>query len=512
MSNSNFGPAQLVFKQSGSGVTGVFGSPIPGGSVPYEGTVRGSVAGAVFTGTLTLTMGSWGYEKLEFPISLTLNPNRFMFDGLGGKNRDGIELRWSGYRDPATLTTPAAPAPRELGWELPDRFGLLDDRGMIRYSKAKADQRSWPVIFTVPGCDQTKLGTLAWQVDGKTATGSKAMTGRKCTVSVDVGTLGRHEVTAKLPDNGQEYKASVVARDYLIVGLGDSVASGEGNPDVRKQAGGPLWQDPRCDRSAESFEAKAALAVEQSSRRTSVSFVHLACSGAAIGKGVSGPYWGISPGDADLPLASQTGKLRSLTAGREIDALLISIGANDLGFGDVLAFCVTWEFCQNRKIEGGKTLRQVIKERLAGLPALYDTMAARLSPLVAANRVYINLYPDELRDADGAYCDDVIRYGKGLRAIRADETKWMVEDFLTPLNATIQAAAGRHGWNVIAGAPELFRQHGYCAGSKAWVVTYEQSFATQGDANGTMHPNGAGHDVMGRLAATLLLRDLAARG
>ena len=336
MSNSNFGPAQLVFKQSGSGVTGVFGSPIPGGSVPYEGTVRGSVAGAVFTGTLTLTMGSWGYEKLEFPISLTLNPNRFMFDGAGGKNRDGIELRWSGYRDPATLTTPAAPAPRELGWEMPDRFGLLDQRGMIRYSKAKADQRSWPVIFTVPGCDPAKLGALSWQVDGKAAAGSKAVAGRKCAVSVDVGTLGRHEVTAKLPDDGQEYKASVVARDYVIVGLGDSVASGEGNPDVRKQAGGPLWQDPRCDRSAESFQAKAALAVEQSSRRTSVSFVHLACSGAAIGKGVSGPYWGISPGDADLPLASQTGRLRSLTAGREIDALLISIGANDLGFGDVL--------------------------------------------------------------------------------------------------------------------------------------------------------------------------------
>ena len=170
------------------------------------------------------------------------------------------------------------------------------------------------------------------------------------------------------------------------------------------------------------------------------------------------------------------------------------------------------ENCQNRHYQAtGKFLSQVIRAKLAGLPALYAELAARLEPLVAANRVYINLYPDELRDGAGAFCDDIINY-HGVRAIRANEAKWMFEDFMTPLNATIVVAAAAHGWNVIAGAPQLFRTHGYCAGAGGWVVTYDQSSATQGNTNGTMHPNPAGHAVMGALAAKLLVRDLFGRG
>ena len=415
-------------------------------------------------------------------------------------------------KPPATTTTKKAPADRAMSWAMPDRLGLLDGRGMVRYSRAKPDQKTWPVDFTLPGCEAGKLGSLTWLVDGRSAASAKTLSAKGCKVAVDVGTLGKHHVAARAPGAGQGYAADVVARDFLILGLGDSVASGEGNPDVTKQAGGPLWQEPRCDRSAGSFEARAALAVEQHDSKTSVSFLHLACSGAAIRTGVIGAYWGITPGDANLPLSSQVASVRKQTAGRPVDAAIISIGANDLGFGDVLEFCVFYENCQNRHYKAtGKFLSQVIKAKLAGLPALYAELAGRLEPLVAANRVYINLYPDELRDGKGAFCDDIINY-HGVRAIRANEAKWMFEDFMTPLNAAIVAAARAHGWNVIAGAPELFRTHGYCAGAGGWVVTYDRSSATQGNTNGTMHPNPAGHEAMGELAARLLVRDLFGRG
>jgi len=73
----------------------------------------------------------------------------------------------------------------------------------------------------------------------------------------------------------------VKLEDFLIVGLGDSNASGEGNPDVPGLAR-PLWEDFRCDRSAQSYQARAASAIEKASDHSSVTFVHLACSGASF--------------------------------------------------------------------------------------------------------------------------------------------------------------------------------------------------------------------------------------
>jgi lysophospholipase L1-like esterase len=358
---------------------------------------------------------------------------------------------------------------------------------------------------TVPECDPARLGDYRWTVDGK-VTVARVLSRKACLVEIDVRALGRHRITASAPEGGKASQLDMVARDFLVVGLGDSIASGEGNPDISKADDGPAWQEARCDRSARSFQALAALAVEKRDRKASVSFVHLACSGAAIASGVTASYWGIAPGDANLPLESQIGSLAKAIGKRPIDAAIISIGANDVGFGAVLVFCVKWTHCQDKTYENGKTLRQVVDERLARLPDAYAELAMRLRPFVAADRVYLNQYPDQLRDARGEICDTILE--GSVTGVRADEAGWMYERFFVPLNAAVARAAATHGWNLITGAPAAFRNHGYCAGASSWVRTYDQSFATQGDRNGTMHPNQAGHERMGELAAKLLLRDL----
>ena len=53
------------------------------------------------------------------------------------------------------------------------------------------------------------------------------------------------------------------------------------------------WQDKRCHRSALSGSAQAALRLEQQDPRTSVTFVHLACSGASVVYGLLGRYTGV---------------------------------------------------------------------------------------------------------------------------------------------------------------------------------------------------------------------------
>ncbi len=94
------------------------------------------------------------------------------------------------------------------------------------------------------------------------------------------------------PDERLAYEQPVYIKDYLIISIGDSFASGEGNPDIPRQAssGNPArWQDERCHRSATAGPAQAALEIERNDRHTSVTFLSFACSGATVGRPVYDP-------------------------------------------------------------------------------------------------------------------------------------------------------------------------------------------------------------------------------
>jgi hypothetical protein len=75
-------------------------------------------------------------------------------------------------------------------------------------------------------------------------------------------------------------------RDILLVSIGDSAASGEGDPDITDGNGNALWADSpnagQHDRSGRAAAAKAALAIEQADPHTSVTFVDVTVSGAPI--------------------------------------------------------------------------------------------------------------------------------------------------------------------------------------------------------------------------------------
>jgi hypothetical protein len=75
----------------------------------------------------------------------------------------------------------------------------------------------------------------------------------------------------------------------------------------------PTWQSEQCHRSALAGPARPARAIEQADERTSVTFLHLACSGATINDGLLGSYAGIEPG-ARLPpqvTAARSGHVRA---------------------------------------------------------------------------------------------------------------------------------------------------------------------------------------------------------
>ena len=106
------------------------------------------------------------------------------------------------------------------------------------------------------------------------------------------------------------------------------------------------WQNEQCHRSAKSGQALAALKLEKQDPRTSVTFVHVACSGAKITRGLVGGYDGIKPPSKNAPdLAPQIEQVRELVGARGIDILLVSIGGNDVNFAPLMMKCMGDEPC-----------------------------------------------------------------------------------------------------------------------------------------------------------------------
>ena len=137
-----------------------------------------------------------------------------------------------------------------------------------------------------------------------------------------------------------------------------------------------------CHRSMISGQARAALALELADPHTSVTFVHLSCTGATIAKGIDGGYRGAEGNAVIDPIIDMIGSDNPMnydpacaeevtndanevidiiykpcilptqldaalqkTAGREIDAMVISIGGNDIKFARIIEECVLGQPC-----------------------------------------------------------------------------------------------------------------------------------------------------------------------
>jgi hypothetical protein len=303
---------------------------------------------------------------------------------------------------------------------------------------------------------------------------------------------------------------SVGVKDYLVVSIGDSLASGEGNPDqpgsydvnynVLGEATSATtirsawWRDTRCHRSARSGPALAAQAYEDADSHTSVTFLSVACSGAEIRHLISTRYQGIAPeGNATVP--PQVDAIHDLVGpsgprgGRTIDALLVSAGVNDLGFSDIIQRCATNPnvFEHQRCVTDGG-----IANTMALLPARYDALAAALREKLPATReVYLNNYPANV--FRGGACGVLGLPGVGIDDVEAAEiNRWGVALDARIAEATDRFRTNANRWNLVDDLSGPFSAHAYCD-NPSWFRSYSQSWEGQGDENGTAHPNAAGH-------------------
>ena len=212
----------------------------------------------------------------------------------------------------------------------------------------------------------------------------RARYGRTTVATVDVSSGS---------DGSQRLSAEIAVRDILIAGLGDSIASGEGNPDrsialadegfcfrsylgtatsqyYRPSRAGykggraceapdslavwqrqsALWLNAACHRSLYSYQTRTALALAVQYPHIAVTYLPLACTGATIADGLFGSQRAreCPPSKAASTCAGtvngQLAELRdAVTAAkrrqpdRKLDLVLLSIGANDIYFPGLVA-------------------------------------------------------------------------------------------------------------------------------------------------------------------------------
>jgi hypothetical protein len=209
--------------------------------------------------------------------------------------------------------------------------------------------------------------------------------GRQTVATVDVSSGS---------DAPQRLSTGIQVRDIFVAGLGDSIASGEGNPDrpialseegfcFRSYLGGAssqyyrpsragykggraceapdtlqnwqrqsaVWFNAACHRSLYSYQTRTALALAVRYPHIAVTYLPLACTGATIADGLFGsqrarecPSGRAGATTCGTSINSQLGELReALTAAkrrqpeRRLDLVLLSIGANDINFSGLVS-------------------------------------------------------------------------------------------------------------------------------------------------------------------------------
>ncbi|NHC13648.1 Calx-beta domain-containing protein [Motilibacter deserti] len=417
----------------------------------------------------------------------------------------------------------AAPGSSDMSfsWAMADRIGQdADGDGRVDYdtSPGYLNPTSWKATFdacAAPAVKDRGAGTqVVWTVKGGPLDRTVA-TG--CKTEQQFPSLGSYAVTATIAgDPGATTAQTVTLKDVFLVSVGDSVASGEGNPDTVGPAPigpfpfyGPVWQDRQCHRSALAGPAQAAIRLEKRDPHSSVTFLHLACSGATIETGVLGPYEGIEPKLGPVKPAQLDEAVR-LASGRKIDGLMMSIGANNLGFAPIVKSCLALAHCHTATVPVPDNAQHIYDTGLPKLAPAYAQLDARIDQLAAAgkvDKVFLSQYFDVAQYDDGSICSGLTDAERAANkkpdgsvsdGFSQDEHQWATSTVVPGLNNAVKAAAdkaddnGGPAWTLVDGIAAKFAKHGYCAKDR-WIRQLFESFAYQHDQNGAFHPNAEGH-------------------
>ena len=255
----------------------------------------------------------------------------------------------------------------------------------------------------------------------------------------------------------------VQVRDLLIVGMGDSVSSGEGNPDQPIALGAanqgfcfqvPLsnreyalptraavnvnqacadadeieawektragWMMRQCHRSLYGYQFRAALALAIENRQAAVTYVPLGCTGATIPDGLLGRqparerrWYGAQrePKYVDgqiSQLRTYLGTANSASNFRKPDIIFLTIGANDIGFSGLVADVIFKNGTERNLLKRARDIvtPEEATSRIPDVEQSFQQLRSALKPFTdgSLSRVIFVSYYNPTRDQNGSVC------------------------------------------------------------------------------------------------------------
>ncbi len=433
-----------------------------------------------------------------------------------------------------------------------DRDGTLED-----YLVPRDHRIGIALAGTIPanvGCD--------WSVDDGSGKPQEIMAHCEEEVKLRIayGRTSLASVDILLPDGtAQRVVADIAVRDVLIAGLGDSIAAGEGNPDrpVRLSDEGfcfqrflgtarseyyrpgrdgfngnkscsfspgdesqteawarqsARWESGPCHRSLYGYQMRSALGLAVENSHIAVTFIPLGCTGARIDVGFLAsqrisecPSPGSNaacPGSAP----AQIDELKELMArahkrqpDRNIDLVLLTIGANDILFSGLIANVIIESTTDRILLGRGGSIATVADSQKIldnDLPGNFAKLRAALKPYVGGDlsRVVFVTYGNPVLTSGTTLCAGG-RDGFDVHpAFSANSTRLhQVSDYLgTQFLPKIKALAtcegstcrepASEGMTFVEAHQAAFANHGLCVRSNDDPEFDRACFSPNGDS------------------------------
>jgi lysophospholipase L1-like esterase len=372
----------------------------------------------------------------------------------------------------------------------------------------------------------------------------RARYGRPTMASVDVSSG---------PDAPQRVATEIMVRDIFIAGLGDSIASGEGNPDrpvalsdegfcfrsylgtagaqyYRPSRAGykggraceapdslqvwqrqsALWFNSACHRSLYSYQTRTALQLAVQYPHIAVTYLPLACTGATIPDGLFGGQRArecppTKSTGCQATVNAQLAELRDAVAAakrrqpdRNLDLVLLSIGANDIGFSGLVADVIVDTPTERVLFRRTGVMGSVEDSRAAlaqDLPQSFGKLREALKPLVGdmSHVVYVSYANPTL--ADGAPCPggragfDIHPSFNAQPQRLANVSGYVQNEFLPQLKALALCQSGilcrdpaGDRMTFVDGHQAAFADHGFCARGPHDPEFDRECFSAKGDS------------------------------
>jgi lysophospholipase L1-like esterase len=259
----------------------------------------------------------------------------------------------------------------------------------------------------------------------------------------------------------------------------------------------------------------------------------VACSGATTWDVEHAGYTGPSAvpasmlGYAKVTQPAQLDRIDNFKSTQgQLDALYMSIGGNDAGFGDIVADCIS----PLGPADCGQADNSLLNDNLATLASRYLELGGRIVNQFGNLPVLISEYPNPIDNGFGAPCqgDDYNltgevgfgAYDDALKNNVAPSEAAFAYGIPARLDTAVANAAAANGWIPVVSHLPRFLGHGICT-LVPFANLNSRALRRQGHdipgtfpfvfSSGFMHPNDTGYAWYGAAIATSLQRFVDAR-